>query len=93
MIRFRFAEALWLFEHPSKEARVAGQGAKRSTVLDYLFRLLLDCDCIFLAADEGYDGALVSLAPIHTHAFSRFTYTAAPSRFAVHFNQLAIVNS
>ena len=26
-------------------------------------------------------------------AFSRFTYTAAPSRFAVHFNQLAIVNS
>jgi hypothetical protein len=42
MIRIRFAEALWLFEHPSKEARVAGQGAKRSTVLDYLFRLLLD---------------------------------------------------
>ena len=34
MIRFRFAEALWLFEHPSKEARVAGQGAKRSTVLE-----------------------------------------------------------
>ena len=67
MSRFRFAEALWLFEHPSKEARVAGQGAKRSTVLEYLFRLLLDCDCILLAADEGYDGALVSLAPIHAH--------------------------
>jgi len=41
MIRFRFAEALWLFEHPSKEARVAGQGAKRSTVLEYLFQASL----------------------------------------------------
>jgi hypothetical protein len=45
----------------------ADNSANRSTVLDDLFRLLLDCDCILLAADEGYDGALVSLAPIHTH--------------------------
>jgi len=74
MIRIRFAEALWLFEHPSKEARVAGQGAKRSTVLDYLFRLLLDCDCILLAADEGYDGALCrSLQYTLTHFLDSLT--------------------
>ena len=57
----------------------ADNSANRSTVFEYLFRLLLNCDRVFFATDEGYV------------AFSRFTYTAAPSRFAVHFNQLAIV--
>jgi len=78
MIRFRFAEALWLFEHPSKEARVAGQGAKRSTVLDYLFRLLLDCDCISFSPPTKAMMVPLSRSLQYTlTAFSRFTYTAA----------------
>ena len=45
----------------------ADNSANRSTVFEYLFRLLLNCDRVFFATDEGYDGALVSLAPVHTH--------------------------
>ena len=69
----------------------ADNSANRSTVFEYLFRLLLNCDRVFFATDEGYDGALVSLAPVHTHRIFQIHVTAAPSRFAVHFNQLAIV--
>jgi hypothetical protein len=65
----------------------ADNSANRSTVFEYLFRVLLNCDRVFFATNEGYDGALVSLAPVHTHRI----FPAAPSRFAVHFNQLAIV--
>ena len=62
-------------------------------MFEYFLRLLLNYYCILLAADNGYGSALVSLAPNTLTAFSRFTYTAAPSRFAVHCNQLAIGNS
>lgn len=57
-------------------------------VLEYLLRLFLSYYRILLAADEGYDGAFVSLAPIHANRVFQIHVHCCPISLRGHFNQL-----